>query len=396
MKLLVLSFYYEPDLSAGSFRATALVKALRERIGPAAEIDVVTTEPNRYATYAATGAPKATDPGVTVLRVPLPAHSSDMRGQSRAFLAYARATLRHVRGRQYDMVFATSGRLMTAALGAWVSRRIRAPLYLDIRDIFVDTIKDVLPGAAAPLARHTFSLLERWTMRRAEVINLVSGGFESYFRARYPTTHLRWFTNGIDDEFVSAGAVTMPQVDDGSRPVRVLYAGNMGEGQGLHAIVPKLAKLAGPRMQFSLIGDGGRRRALEDALRAEGVSNVEIRNPVNRGKLIEAYREADVLFLHLNDYEAFEKVLPSKIFEYGAMGKPIWAGVAGFAAKFLREETSNAAVFKPCDADDAMRAYAALEIATMPRTAFVEKFRRANIARAMADDIIATLSLPSP
>ena len=38
---------------------------------------------------------------------------------------------------------------MTAALGAWIARRKRARLYLDIRDIFVDTIGDMLPSAFA-------------------------------------------------------------------------------------------------------------------------------------------------------------------------------------------------------------------------------------------------------
>ena len=46
----------------------------------------------------------------------------------------------------------------------------------------------------------------------------------------------------------------------------------------------------------------------------------------------------DVLFLHLNDYSAFRKVIPSKIFEYAATGKPIVAGVSGYAAEFLRHE----------------------------------------------------------
>ena len=43
------------------------------------------------------------------------------------------------------------------------------------------------------------------------------------------------------------------------------------------------------------------------------------------------YDKASILFLHLNDYEAFYKVLPSKIFEYATTGKPIIAGVNGFA-----------------------------------------------------------------
>ncbi len=52
MRLLVVSFYYSPDLAAGSFRATALVAALRERAPPGTHIDVVTTLPNRYRTFA--------------------------------------------------------------------------------------------------------------------------------------------------------------------------------------------------------------------------------------------------------------------------------------------------------------------------------------------------------
>ena len=37
-----------------------------------------------------------------------------------------------------------------------------------------------------------------------------------------------------------------------------------------------------------------------------------------RPALVEAYGAADVLFLHLGVQPAFEKVLPSKIFEYAA------------------------------------------------------------------------------
>ena len=47
------------------------------------------------------------------------------------------------------------------------------------------------------------------------------------------------------------------------------------------------------------------------ALAEEGVTNVELIPPLNRDRLIEAYQAANVLFLHLNDYDAFKKVLPS-------------------------------------------------------------------------------------
>src|SRR6185503_15273905 len=125
-------------------------------------------------------------------------------------------------------------------------------------------------------------------------------------------------------------------------------------------------------------------------LSLSGVENVSLLPPMSRDRLLDEYRAADVLFLHLNDYEAFKKVLPSKVFEYAATGKPIWAGVGGFAAQFLREHVDNVAVFAPCDAAGAVRSLASLELTTQPRTAFLSRFARRSIMSAMAADIVAT------
>ncbi len=100
------------------------------------------------------------------------------------------------------------------------------------------------------------------------------------------------------------------------------------------------------------------------------------------------YHQADVLFLHLNDFEAFRRVLPSKVFEYAATGKPIWAGVAGYAADFVSAEIANAAVFAPCDIDGAVAALGRLSLEQMPRPVFVERYARSRIMSAMAKDVL--------
>jgi len=51
-------------------------------------------------------------------------------------------------------------------------------------------------------------------------------------------------------------------------------------------------------------------------------------HPANRFKLITNYLKSHILVLHLNDYPAIKIVLPSKIFEYVVIGKPVWAGVS--------------------------------------------------------------------
>ncbi|MDD5757636.1 MAG: glycosyltransferase family 4 protein [Desulfobulbaceae bacterium] len=392
MKILVLSFYFEPDLCAGSFRATALVKALASVMPAGSHIDVVTTLPNRYSTFVAKAPKKEFLPGITVSRIALPLHQSGMIDQSRAFLAFSLKVLHHIEDSSYDIVVATSSRLMTAVLGALVARRKEALLYLDIRDIFVDTIQDVLPRSFAWGGTAVFSRLERWAVHRATKINLVSGGFFDYFTSRYPGCSISCFTNGIDEDFIDA-ASHLPCQRVIKKPLTVLYAGNIGEGQGLHAIIPELAKKMLGRVFFRIIGDGGRKGALSKALIAAGVDNVELLAPLNRSELITAYLGADILFLHLNDYDSFKKVLPSKLFEYAAMGKPVWAGVSGYAADFVQSEIENSAVFHPCDVSEAEEAFSSLKLRDVQRADFIRKYKRKNIMQQMAKDIVNLMVL---
>lgn len=386
MKLLLLTFYFHPDLSAGSFRATALTKALKE-IDPSIEVDVITTLPNRYSSFSTDAPVIEQADGVIVRRIELPAHKSGMLDQSLAFLAFASQARNLVRNKKYDLVIATSSRLMTAVLGAWIASRKRIPLYLDIRDIFVDTIKDVLPSRTALIVRPMFGVLEYWAIKQASKVNLVSRGFAGYFEGRYPRQKFSYFTNGIDDEFLAAQPEE-PSRPKQTSPVRALYAGNIGEGQGLHAILPDLAKRLKGKVDFRVIGDGGRKELLQAELDSAGVTNVEVLPPMPRDQLIQEYKKADVLFLHLNDYEAFKKVLPSKVFEYAAMGKPIWAGIPGYSAEFVRIEITNAAIFPPCNAIVAEQVLANLVIRDEPRRDFTKKFARGNICRDLANDIL--------
>ena len=50
-RILILSYYFEPDLSAGSFRNTSLAKSLSELAGENVTVEVITTQPNRYKSF---------------------------------------------------------------------------------------------------------------------------------------------------------------------------------------------------------------------------------------------------------------------------------------------------------------------------------------------------------
>lgn len=387
LRMLLASYYFPPDLCAGSFRAKALADALVES-GRDIELDVVTTEPNRYQSHR----PSVINDdnlGYSVYRVPMPKTSAGLSGQVRCFGQFARKSRHLIPGDRYDVVVATSSRLMTACLGAWLAPRMKAKLYLDIRDIFVETVADVFPGALFWPVRLLFGGMERWALRRADRVNLVSEGFLPYFRQRYSRKDYSFFTNGIDNEFIASAVQSAQQRDRSASDelTEVVYAGNIGDGQGLERILPELALRTQDCARFTVVGDGGTRGKLKERCR-ELDAPVTLRDAVPREQLLDIYRSADVLFLHLNDLPAFKRVLPSKVFEYAALGKPVLAGVSGYARDFIRSRIEGAEVFDPCDVDAAEQAFRRLPLKHYRRDAFIREFARGTIMKRMADDII--------
>ena len=53
IKVVFFSFYYPPDLSAGSFRSISLAQELSKKLSSNDEIHIITTHPNRYASHNA-------------------------------------------------------------------------------------------------------------------------------------------------------------------------------------------------------------------------------------------------------------------------------------------------------------------------------------------------------
>ena len=74
MKILVLSFYYTPDLCAGSFRSSALIEELIKY--KEIEIEIVTTQPNRYSTFSVTSTKFEQKGNLNIHRIKIPSHKS--------------------------------------------------------------------------------------------------------------------------------------------------------------------------------------------------------------------------------------------------------------------------------------------------------------------------------
>ena len=128
-----------------------------------------------------------------------------------------------------------------------------------------------------------------------------------------------------------------------------------------------------------MIGDGGQISKLKNEVKVQKIENIEILPPTSRTNLIKEYMMADVLFMHLDKQDCYERVLPSKIFEYSATGKPILAGLSGFSLSFVESEIDNCGVFEPRNVTMAINKLSKLKIQNTNREKFIKKYSRDKI-----------------
>ncbi len=385
MRILYLSFYFEPDLSAGSFRNSSLAKELEKQFNDFGSIDLITTTPNRYHSYSSLAEKFEKIGSLSISRINIPYHNNGILDQIKSFEFYFNEVKRITSKRNYNLVFASSSRLFTAYLGYLIAKKKRIPLYLDIRDIFIDTLNSVIKNLIFRNAMLPFlRILENRTFKYATHINLISEGFKPYF-SKYSKAKLSFYTNGVDDEFINCKSKLRLNKDR----ILIVYAGNIGEGQGLHKIIPEAASKLGDEYLFKLYGDGGAKLKLEKEIKNRNLTNVLLYNPISRDKLIEIYNDADFLMLHLNNYSAFKRVLPSKIFELAAFDKPIIAGVSGYSKDFIEKYISNYILFYPCDVESFVKQIKGYKYRNESRRSFSERFSRRKINKEMAQSIVS-------
>lgn len=393
-RILYLTFYFRPDLCAGSFRNSPLVDELSKQIeGENIKVDVFTTSPNRYASFREDFHESEQLGNISIERIVVPSHESGIKDQILSFRTYFFEVLKRTKNNHYDLVFASSSRFFTSYLGYLIAKRDKSLLYLDIRDLFSKTIKSI---SSNPIIKFLITPVVRnreiKVYEYATHINLISKGFRNDF-TKFNDAHFSFYTHGVDPVFKKAQE---ERYTKNGKAKKIVYAGNIGDGQGLHKIIPEAAKLLYGKYVFRIIGDGGAKLKLVDKLRELEIKNVEMVEPMSRTEVVNEYRNADILLIHLNNLPIFNKVLPSKIFELAAVEKPILAGVNGYAQQFLNQKIEGTFLFNPGDVHGLIHQIDVLENflkenTTIDNSEFISEFDRQDIKEQMAKSILRYL-----
>lgn len=356
-KVLFISQHYPPDLTADAFRISETARWLT-RFG--FEVGVLTARPHRD--QAESESIPDEDNNIRVIRTPI--ISIGERGgvwhmlQFLSFVVTAFLWGLFRIPRQVDHVVATSPPLFVAIPGWLLARLRRARFVLDVRDLWPDSALAIgqlpVPRVSLPMGKG----LEHFMYRRADLIVCVSTMMRDEILRRVSGRKTVEVIYNAAELSTPVPPQQPAEPEEGPHLKTIVYAGNIGRSQGLEVVVK--AAHSFPNIRFRFVGGGVMKRPLQGMASSLGLDNVEFVGPTDKQTALKQLSEASALVLHLRNEAVFATTIPSKLFDYLRVNKPIIYGVKGEGAELLATNPGNIG-FTPEDVESLTRAIECLK-----------------------------------
>ena len=206
------------------------------------------------------------------------------------------------------------------------------PLLLSFLSIFVLSLKnkkiilnisDLWPLAAIELKAlkehsfsHKFSLwLERFIYKKSTLILGQSNEIITHVRTIVPSKKCFLYRNFPDHKVDNLELKT-----EENQPVKIFYAGLLGIAQGVFELCEKI-DLKGLNVELHIFGDGAEKKQIETLLLSANEPKIFFHGMLDRNELHKKIISFDIAVVPLKT--RIYGSVPSKIFEYGALGFPI-------------------------------------------------------------------------
>ncbi|MCL0028535.1 glycosyltransferase family 4 protein [Dehalococcoidia bacterium] len=348
MKILYISQYYPPETGAPAARVSEMA---RHWVRAGHRVTVLTgfpinqtgiVDPDYRSRMRKLFYREEID-GVDVIRtwlMPLP----NRRVYERVLVYVSfllSSSLRGIFLSRPDVIIATSPQLLVGLTGLWLSLIKRVPSVLEIRDLWPESLAASGVGRSDSLMtrslRMVASLLYRscdhvvtvteairdalitWQNLEPKKVSVVENGVETdIFAPTGPTESVK-NSLGLEGKFV------------------VSYIGTLGQAHGLEVAIQAAGELRDrwKDIQFLMVGEGAEKDNLVDLATRAGLGNVRFLDGQPRQEIPSLIRASDVCLVMLKKNTVFETVVPTKMLEFMACGRPVILCVNGQARSLL-------------------------------------------------------------
>lgn len=358
MRVLIHCINYSPEVTSTGKYTGEMGEWLVAR---GHEVRVVTAPPYYPAWrvregYSATAYRRERVTGAEVWRCPIyvPARPTGLKRvlHNASFAAGSLPVMLRQAPWRPDVVIVVEPSLAGAPAALLVARLCGAETWLHVQDFELDAALDL--GMLDGVGRLLYGIEDVLMRRFSRVSTITEAMVRRVLEKGVPNERVSLFPNWANLGLVGP----MPRDDEvrrefGAEPedVLVLYAGNMGEKQGLELVLEAAHRMRHRReVRFAMVGAGAARERLERAAGERGLKNLRFFPVQPMGRLSAMLAAGDV-HLIVQRREAADLVMPSKLTNVLAAGRPSVATAdPGTALHDVLEGHGCGLVVRPGDA----------------------------------------------
>ncbi len=326
-RILLFSVNYYPEQTGIGKYTTEFAEYLQDK---GHQISVITTPPyyphwKVQEPYKSFTWKREVINGVKVLRTPLYVPGK-VSGLSRIIheLSFVLGSLPYFFNRLFtkvDLILCVYPPLIMTPIPLFLGWLRRKPVLYHIQDLQVDAARD-LGIIKSSLLLKLLERIERSMFKRASAVSTISGGMAKRLKKKgipNPIIFFNWVDTGKVFPLTQSVSELRTSLNLDPKKKIILYAGNLGEKQGLQ-ILPEVARYfakADPGIHFLIVGEGMMKKWL--VKHTKELENIELRLPVPFHLLNELLNVAD-FHLVMQKSGSSDLVMPSKLGPILAVG----------------------------------------------------------------------------
>ncbi|MBN2569942.1 MAG: glycosyltransferase family 4 protein [Deltaproteobacteria bacterium] len=365
MKILYISQYFPPEMGAPAARVSELA---HHWVQSGHQVTVLTGFPNHptgnippeyKGKYRRLVCREAVD-NIRVVRtwlLPFPNRKAHERILNYLSFCLSASLTGSFLGRP-DVIIASTPQLFVGLSGWWIGRIRKIPFVLEVRDLWPDSITASGMGREGSMPIRVIRAVAGFLYRSCEHIVVVTPAFQEDLVSKWdmPLEKISIVENGVEtDLFTPDGGRDTDKSALGIQGRFVVsYIGTLGLAHGLSTVLQGAAQLqtVSPEIVFLFVGEGADKERLISMAQDKGLLNVLFLPQQPREKVPSIIRASDVCLVPLRKADVFKTVIPTKMLEFMACGRPVILGVDGQARQVL--DQAQAGVFVEPENQDAL------------------------------------------
>ena len=389
MRVLYIHQYYATPESNGGVRSYQISKALAKK---GHNVEIITSSaftPKHWKLKKGWNRRIIDGVKVSILKLPYSNKTSFLK-RIWLFINFSCRSTFKALNIDCDVVFATSTPLTIAIPGVLASRKHRAPLVFEVRDLWPEIPIAMGIIKSRPLI-YLAKILEKWAYRNSnQVIALSSGMRTGIEKADFPSNLIHEIPNFSDVELFGIdpmeGERFKKRYSWANGRKLAVYTGTFGKVNNLAYLVDVacFAKELDPSLCFVLIGDGAEKNMLQNMAEERGVldSNLFFLPPVSKKDLPAILSASDICISTVLPIIELWHNSANKFFDALAAGRPLAINHYGWQAQIIQRHDVGL-VMNP---DDPQAGAAAL-VESLQNSSWTKTARRN--ARALASEVFS-------